>query len=133
MRKMLNHITAGRVEVDEQGPGNVKLWIVDSHVLRADIGVYESVGDAIAALDEVISSVTFKMLRPILGHGWFWMITSAAPGEVDVPVFASDASGSPVLGYARCRAEAQTVAMSSTIAYRADGFGPDGREGWVKL
>jgi hypothetical protein len=58
-----------------------------------------------------------------------WVITSAAPGERLVPCFAACTSGAEVVGYAATRSQAKQV-LGCEVAYRAEGYGPDGNEGW---
>jgi len=96
------------------------MWSMPAAGPPEHIGLYE---DEVAALDNIDDLIA-------QGHApGRWVITSAAPGERLVPCFAACTSGAEVVGYAATRSQAKQV-LGCEVAYRAEGYGPDGNEGW---
>lgn len=120
MKRIVMHTVGGMIEIDVEGPGHVDLWSMPLAGDAEHIGMYDNEVDA---LDDVEAQVE-RGRAP--GR---WVITSAAPGERLVPCFAAGMSGAQILGYAATRARAKEI-IGREVAYRPDGFGPDGSEGW---
>jgi hypothetical protein len=135
--RTITHLVAGKVEVDVAGPGTVDLLLVVEKTMIANsiipIGQYDCEADALADLEE--QQRILPQTAPAAAataKARYWRITSSAPGERLLPIRASDMAGSDVIGYASTREHARVVA-GREVAYRADGFGPDGEESWVRL
>lgn len=97
----------------------------DSHADVVRIGRAEYPGEDMSAEFDAIADDLIAQ-----GHApGRWVITSAAPGERLVPCFAACTAGAEVVGYAATRSQAKQV-LGCEVAYRAEGYGPDGNEAW---
>ena len=98
----------------------------------ASAGAPARVGGARPGLSTVRQVAALDNIDDLIAQGHApgrWVITSAAPGERLVPCFAACTSGAEVVGYAATRSQAKQV-LGCEVAYRAEGYGPDGNEGW---